>query len=415
LKEIKTDVLVIGAGAAGIAAAVSASEHNLRVVVVEKCSIAGGNATIAEVGTICGLYHNSFSGTEFLVRGFAREFAEKLQSLSQTVSVKGKDGLHYLPYKIQAFSLLGMEYLQRGNITCFFNHEIREVNTQQNTILSLGVMKDNEVTQIVPATVIDCSGNSIVARLSNLPVITEREYQSAAQVFTMRGINEDREDRLSLQILKAIVAYGDEELVDGHLPKLYLVPGSLSQGRASFKIALPFTIKEGADQDQHLAESARNWVKVFADFLVVKLASFKNASVDHIAVSPGFRVAARTKGKYILTGNDVRNCRRFEDAIARCSWPIEEWNETGRVHMEYLPEYGYYEIPPDCLIAETAHNLFMAGRIISADRDAIASARVMGICLQTGYAAGILASGKILATPIQDTIQEIRRLQMDYI
>jgi len=414
LKKINTDILVVGAGAAGIAAAMAAAKNGLQVMVVESRDFAGGNATSAEVGTVCGLYHNSFEDPEFLVRGFAREFAEKLQALSGTRPMSTKDGLHYLPYRVNAFADLGNAYLSSGNIACSFNCRIEKVNKKDNQIISVEAAS-NESLSIFPSVLIDCSGNSVIARLGGLPLISEPVYQAAAQVFTMKGIEEEREDRLSLLLIKAIAKAGTDISIDGILPKLYLVPGSLKSGMASFKIALPFTIDETSDRDARLVKKARSLVEKVAHCLIRELEAFKQAEIDHIAATPGFRVAARTKGKKVLRGSEVAQCTHFKNGIALCSWPVEEWEEDGKVRMSYLPEYGYYEIPHDCLIAETADTLFMAGRNISADKEAIASARVMGICLQTGYAAGLLAAAKASGISEQEAIENIQRQQMNYL
>ena len=97
-------------------------------------------------------------------------------------------------------------------------------------------------------------------------------------------------------------------------------------------------------------------------------------------------------GRYLLTGADVLAGRKFGDAIARCAWPMEQWNVQGRTKLRYLPSGAYYDIPARALQAADLPNLFMAGKVISADVDAIASARVMGCCLATGAAAGQLAA-----------------------
>jgi len=406
--------LVVGAGAAGIAAAVAASKNGRSVVVVERRDFSGGNATAAEVGTVCGLYHNNFGEPEFLVRGFAREFAEKLQSLSGTMPLSTKDGLHYLPYHVPEFARLGREYLSENGITALFNHQVQKAVVHQSRIVTVEI-RANESFNIVPSAVVDCSGNSVVARLANLPLISEPEYQSAAQVFSLKGIEEDREDRLSLLLIKAMAKAGDEISINGHLPKLYLVPGSLKNGFASFKIALPFTITEGSEWDAQIAEKAKALVSLMTAHLIKELASFKHAESDHIAASPGFRVASRTRGKYMLTGNEVKNCTHFNEGIARCSWPIEEWDANGNANLQYLPEYGYYEIPQGSLMAVTTENLFMAGRNISADKEAIASARVMGICLQTGFAAGLLAAANASGMLPSQALQIIQREQMAYL
>ncbi len=83
---------------------------------------------------------------------------------------------------------------------------------------------------------------------------------------------------------------------------------------------------------------------------------------------------------------------KFPDVAARCAWPIEQWDARGKVRFRYLPAHSHYEIPLRALRCAGVDNLFMAGKTISADVDAIASARVMGCCLATGETAGRLAA-----------------------
>src|SRR5207245_9705615 len=104
------------------------------------------------------------------------------------------------------------------------------------------------------------------------------------------------------------------------------------------------------------------------------------------------RAGRMIRGEYVLGSEDVLHAKKFPDAVARCAWPIEQWDESGRARLRYLPEGEHYEIPARSLRAAGVSNLFMAGKTISADEDAIASARVMGCCLATGAAAGNLAA-----------------------
>ena len=84
--------------------------------------------------------------------------------------------------------------------------------------------------------------------------------------------------------------------------------------------------------------------------------------------------------------------------MVRCAWPIEQWGSDGVARFKYLPQGVYYEIPARSLQAVRTENLFMAGKTISADVEAIASARVMGCCLATGEAAGNLAALSLEST-----------------
>jgi hypothetical protein len=97
-------------------------------------------------------------------------------------------------------------------------------------------------------------------------------------------------------------------------------------------------------------------------------------------------------GRYVLTGDDVLAARKFPDAVAHGAWPVEQWSADGTARFRYLADGEHYEIPARSLQAAKTENLFMAGKTISADVDAIASARVMGCCLATGAAAGNLVA-----------------------
>jgi hypothetical protein len=109
---------------------------------------------------------------------------------------------------------------------------------------------------------------------------------------------------------------------------------------------------------------------------------------------PGIRVLQRSKGKYVLTEEDILVCMKFEDSVATGTWPIEEWDNDGKLSMKYFPLNKSYSIPARCLMSDEVTNLFFGGKNISATARAIASARVMGTGLQTGYAAGKIACGK---------------------
>jgi hypothetical protein len=128
------------------------------------------------------------------------------------------------------------------------------------------------------------------------------------------------------------------------------------------------------------------------EFLKSNVAGFEHCHTPVTEFVPAHRAGRMVPGQYLLTGADVLAGRKFPDAVARCAWPIEQWDEHGIVRFRYLESGDYYEIPGRSLRAAAVQNLFMGGKTISADTDAIASARVMGTCLATGEAAGRLAA-----------------------
>jgi hypothetical protein len=128
------------------------------------------------------------------------------------------------------------------------------------------------------------------------------------------------------------------------------------------------------------------------DILRTKVSGFENCEAEAHALPRAERAGRMIPGQYLMTGADVLTGRKFPDAVARCAWPIEQWNRDGVATFKFLPSGTHYEIPARSLRAARLENLFMAGKTISADIEAIASARVMGCCLATGAAAGRLAA-----------------------
>jgi hypothetical protein len=123
------------------------------------------------------------------------------------------------------------------------------------------------------------------------------------------------------------------------------------------------------------------------------LPAFADSFVSHTAPQVGVRESRRVVGRYQLTRADVLSGRKFEDAVARASWPIELWEEghLGATY-EYLPDGETYDIPLSSLQARDVANLFVAGRCMSASHEALGSARVIGTCLATGEAVGAAAA-----------------------
>ena len=403
------DIIIIGGGSAGIAAAVSAAQEGLNVTIIEKNSFFGGKATSAEVGTVCGLF--KYSNTQdYLVHGFTREFANQLQILSNSQPISNHHGLHFLPYSIEAFKNLCLDLLSQYQIKILLNSNVIEVDEKNNQVESITIELENEKRTISCRSIIDCSGESIVSQLSELPIHSNDTYQAAAQVFTIDGLPEMNEMNLNLVMMRAIQKAIQSQLLDQHFERLYLVLGSYHHHQASFKLGIPLEVDHSANNLLMLRETAVKMIHELIAYLKNNIETFKDISLQHIAPEVGTRVGIRSQGRYTLTLDDVIEAKKFDHAIANCSWPIEEWGQDRKVKLRFFQLDDYYQIPAECLQSDKISNLFFGGRNISATNEAIASARVMGICLQTGYAAGKLAANCIQK---QDEINVIRSIQLN--
>ena len=133
-----------------------------------------------------------------------------------------------------------------------------------------------------------------------------------------------------------------------------------------------------------------------------------NTVLTEWAPEVGFRTGYRGLGRETLSPEMVANCTKHPEGIANGAWPIEYWKPGEQAEMEFFVDGDYYQIPAGCLESQFAKNLYFAGRNISATPRALASARVMGTCLQTGYAAGTLAAHAAQGISRDESIAQIR-------
>jgi hypothetical protein len=136
-------------------------------------------------------------------------------------------------------------------------------------------------------------------------------------------------------------------------------------------------------------------------FLRGQVSGFERCRTLQTEFTLARRAGVMIVGRHLLTGDDVLSARKFPDAVASGCWPVEQWSANGRPRLRYLPPGECYGIPARSLQAARTENLFMAGKSLSADVDAVASARVMGCCLATGAAAGQLAADFVRSARLQ--------------
>jgi len=123
------------------------------------------------------------------------------------------------------------------------------------------------------------------------------------------------------------------------------------------------------------------------------LDGFDNAYLAQTAPMVGIRESRRIVGEYVLSAEDFRQARKFEDGIAKSCYPIDIHNPTGvGVMLEKLPAGDYQEVPYRCLVPLDVDNLLVAGRCISATFEAQAAIRIEATCRAMGEAAGAAAA-----------------------
>lgn len=391
--KTRVDIAVVGSGAAGIAAAVCAARAGCSTLILDARPAPGGTGGFSGLTTLCGLYDDA---GKMLNDGFAREFAEALAEPTPVPSLEKNNftGTSYLapllegvggglvcgeerslnsvapvrmgkvfvlPYRPETFRALADKLISTTpNLRATWNTRLADVVVETGRI--------SHLNGIEVGAVIDCSGTAEVARaIGARTLATDETTQAPAVIFTLRKVRKSLATATDMaKVLLPVVRFG--------FP--------------------PLSFQAGFEPGTFIVKFAGRNVQVpdLVNFLRANVRGFEQCEISSDTITTAHRAGRMIVGQYVLTGEDVLAGRKFPDAVARCAWPIEQWDAKGTVRFRYLSPGTHYDIPARSLRAAHVKNLFMAGKTISADVDAIASARVMGCCLATGAAAGVLAS-----------------------
>jgi hypothetical protein len=136
----------------------------------------------------------------------------------------------------------------------------------------------------------------------------------------------------------------------------------------------------------------RRQVQEFAAFFRRYIPGAQNSFLSASASCVGVRESRRIRGRAVLRDEDVRRGARFADAVLRGGFPIDSHDPKGASLDAAEHVAGGYDIPLGALLPERIDGLLVAGRCISAERRALASARITGTCMAMGQAAGTAAA-----------------------
>jgi hypothetical protein len=396
---VSYDVVVVGGGAAGLAAAIAAGSAGARTALVERYGFLGGMATAGMVSTICGLYHSAPSGApEPLNEGFAETFARRLSTMPGCQKPVRRGRGFVLPYTPFAFACLADELVAAvPRLDVYLHAYLVAVEGRPDRIDTLRIGTWERTLELRARVVLDTSGDAVVADQAGAATETAppSDRQLPSLVFVLQQVDTaalGAGPRVAL--LRTLLAAER----DGRLPRgasnVTLAPSS-QPGELIGKLALGGVDDERSDRRDFLTaaeQEGRRRVLAVSEFLKT-LPPFGRAFVSHVAAQVGVRESRQVIGRYQLTREDVLSGRKFDDGVARASWPIELWQEGHLGAMyEHLEDGQTYEIPLRSLQARDVDNLFVAGRCMSATHEALGSARVIGTCLATGEAVGMAAA-----------------------
>lgn len=394
------DVLVVGGGPAGLAAAFAAARSGAKTLLIERYGFLGGTLTAVTLGGFCGAY--AIVDEERLARvvgGVYLELEERLAARNAISAPKRHGKILGVPYESVALKMVADELLAAHGVEVLLHTFAVDVLSESGQIEAVVVQNKAGRGVILARQVIDCSGDGDVAARAGATyeVGNDGETQFGSTMFRLGGVDTAVVERLSRQDIRDCL---EKAVSDGYpLPRtatgvhINPLPGvvHLNVTKLGDANGKPFCLIDPVQLTQAEQEGRRQvalYEKVFRDYVP----GFQSARVIDIGANVGIRETRLIHGESVLTETDVRGCRKASDRIACSSWPLENHAAGRGTVWEFLPDAEWYGIPWGCLIVKGVKNLLVAGRNLSATHEAQASVRVAGPCLAMGEAAGVAVS-----------------------
>lgn len=421
----RCEVLVVGGGPAGFAAAVGAADAGADVVLVERYGFLGGNATAALVMPLMS-FHNEHKQAAFtesgdtsrllptdhgegepVVAGVLWQLLDRLMGRGGCLPPSPKTG-YTVPFDPELFKFSLLEMMDESGVRMLF-HSFASGALPLDDGSGWRVVFETKSGPVVidAGVVVDGTGDGDVATACGAPYEIGRPEDGLVQPMT-------------LMFRVADFARPDfADYVRAHPDQWRGVHGLwdlVEEARAAGELRLPredvlfFATPHPREVavnstrvnrvlgtsvwDLTRAEyTARHQLAQIDRFLRTRVPGFEESYVMQSGTHIGVRESRRVLGDYQLTGHDILAARTFPDVVAHGAYPVDIHNPRGSgTTLKRVPRGGFYDIPLRCLVPRDTDRLLVAGRCISGTHVAHSSYRVMPIAMATGHAAGVCAA-----------------------
>ena len=413
--ETVCDVLVVGGGTAGVPAAVQSARVGAKTVLVELTGTLGGTTTNAGV-KYPGLFH---AWGKQIIAGIGWELVQKAVALNGDEMPNFEDPnladwRISVPVNPLLYALLAEEMCVEAGVELRYFETPCQMERQSdpNAVKEKGNWKvttavQGEFRTIYCREIIDCTGNGNAAKMAGATLMRGEETQPGSIFYWIEsGIDFSKVDWNDFN------RRFSEAQRDGRLQPQDMV-GGLQRFLTRPRPAGNRTYVYHADNSSGKLRTEANvtgHASILRSLRFVKtLPGGENARLVAVSAETGVRETFRVQGKYVITLDDYRTGRVFEDSVCFAYYPIDIHRPDG-VRPEQLKRGTVATVPYRSLIVENVPHFFVAGRCVSCDRETGSALRVQSICMATGQAAGMAAAlaAKHQIRPEEVNIEELK-------
>jgi hypothetical protein len=396
MKTVKesVDLVVAGGGTAGHVAALQAARVGIKTSVIEAGTMLGGTMTAG------GVYMpNHFFSTEGpVVLGIAWELytkSKKIEGLPIPDYTKRRpvESPGYYSYiNVPIYTAIAEEEALTAGIILHYHEFIADVKTIGNyweiTSLGRGIKRITKAKEII-----DCTGDSDVVRMLGLGVLRDKARQPGAYQYKIEGIEYEQIWEKEIQTIY-------EEAMEN---------GILKQGDYAYANSLPFSyyLAHGGHNATHVydadtsdaegqtranLEGRARMLRMFK-FVTSSIPGCERAVLKTMYSHAVARETYRTEGEYIITQEDFMTAADFKDKVCNAFNYIDMHSRENGCDVYFHDSKDLIpKVPFRALIPKGSSRITVAGRIVSAERMALAGIRAQCTCMAMGQAMGAAAS-----------------------
>lgn len=392
--KYKADVLVVGGGPAGVAAAVCAARQGAKVRLIEAGTCLGGLGTAGLVPA----FMQFTDGVNFLAGGFGKELVDRLKADG---GLWGESSI-----KVEALKRLYERMLDEAGVAFTYHTQLIDVVKRGHRITTAVCAAKSGLHAIEAEAFIDGTGDGDLCVLGGA-----RYAKGDAQGDMMPGTLCSLWGGIDWQTVwgpegvhpwnaKIEQAFKDGvlSLEDRHLPGMWRVGEKLGGGNIGHTFGVDGTDEASLTKAYVWGRKSHlEYERYFKEYL----RGFENMELVTSAPLMGIRETRRIRCDYELNVEDFNPASTFADEIGRYSYPIDihiakpdkaSYDQFVKDFSKRLGKGESYGIPYRSLTPRGLDNVWVAGRCIGVDREMQASIRVMPCCYITGQAVGIAAA-----------------------